>query len=164
MALTLAQQVILKADIEADPVLGLLPASAQSAFDIAAAYQVEIPAWIVWKTAVTKDAIMQNGFDWTRLDNLSVGKARIWTEIFSNANTAINPAKPNQRAGIDAVWVGTQADLNVRAAVYVHCKRSANRLEKLLSSGTGTDASPATMMVEGVISYNEVGAAMGWSF
>lgn len=163
--LTPEQNLIVKNYVLADPALSQLPPSADSAFAIAAALSVTAsPAFIVWKSSVTQDEIMQNGIDWTRVDNLSVGKARIWEWMFRNQTTSFNPSKANVRAGIDAVWVGTQADLNVRAAVYVHCKRSANVLEKLLATGTGSDATPATMGYEGGISYNEVGTAMGWSF
>jgi hypothetical protein len=64
---------------------------------------------------------------------------------------SINPEKPNIRAGINAVWVGTAADLAVRAAVYLHCFRAATVAEQLLKSdgnGTACDASgvgPATV-------------------
>jgi hypothetical protein len=59
------------------------------------------------------------------------------------------------RAGIDAAWVGTAADLAVRAAIYVHCKRNATRAEKVLATGTGSDASPGTMTFEGSLSYQD---------
>ena len=122
--------------------------------------QPATPAWTVWRSSVTWDEIMLNGMAWDRVDNLSVGKARIWEWLFKNAATAMNPSKANIRAGIDATWVGTAADLAVRAAVYEHCKRTANRVEKLLSAGTGTSASPATMGHEGTINYRDVEAAM----
>lgn len=161
MILTTQQQATLRADIQGDPVLSLLPHTADSAFEIAAAYSaIPSPAWIVWKTSTTRQEILQNGFDWTRLDNLSVGKARIWSDIFVNGE--LNASKLNVRAGIEAVWVGTAADLAVRATVYGHCKRAANRIEKLMSTGTGSYASPATMTVEGNLSYNDVLSAMGW--
>lgn len=115
------------------------------------------PAFIVWRTNVTDQEIMQNGFNWTRVDNLSVGKARIWDWMFRFGS--INPANTNIRAGIDAVWVGTQADLDVRAAVYVHCKKSATVGEKLFSTGTGSDASPATMGAEGLVTVQNVSEA-----
>lgn len=163
--LTPEQAATFAADVAADPVLSLLPANnADSAFAIAEAYKASASGeWIVWKTSVVLYEIMQNGFDWARVDNLSVGKARIWEWMFDNEARTCNPARPNVRAGIDATWVGTAADLAVRAAVYTHCKRQANRLEKLLSTGTGSTASPATMAVEGVLSYSEVAAALGWS-
>lgn len=161
--LTTEQAAALKADVEADQVLSALPHTADSAFAIAAAYEVDTdPAFIVWKTQVIKDEITQNGFDWTRLDNLSVGKARVWDALFENQSFSMNPSKPNVRAGIEEVWKGSAADLAVRAAVYVHCKRTANRLEALLATGTGTDAEPATMTYVGTLSYSQVQSAMGW--
>lgn len=155
--LTNDQLSTLKAAINADPALSALPMNSDGAFAIADALnQPSSPAFIVWRTSVSQDEIMQNGFDWTRVDNLSVGKARVWEWMFSNEARAFNASKPNVRAGIDAVWVGTAADLAVRAAVYVHCKRTATRAEALLAAGTGSDASPATMTFEGSLSYWDV--------
>ncbi|MDP3164375.1 MAG: hypothetical protein Q8N06_02810 [Hydrogenophaga sp.] len=110
----------------------------------------------VWRTSVPKDEITMNGFDWTRLDNLTVGKARVWDGLFDNASRITNPSKPNVRAGIDTVWSGITADLAVRAAVYVHCKRFATRAEKLFATGLGTDAAPSIMGFEGQISDQDV--------
>lgn len=161
MALTVEQQLILKNYVLADGTLNALPHSADGAFVIKDAIALPFsPAWTVWKTDVSRLEVLQNGFDWTRLDNLSIGKARIWSDIFVYGS--LNASKLNVRAGIEAVWVGTAADLAVRAAVYVHCKRSANILEKILSTGTGTDETPATMGFEGTISYLEVFSVMGW--
>lgn len=109
---------------------------------------------IVWKSSVQEKDIML-AFDWTRVDNLSVGKARIWEWMFKNG--AADPSRPNIRAGIDATWVGTQADLDVRAAVYTKCRRPATNLEAILSTGTGTDVSPATMEFEGTIDVETAG-------
>jgi len=123
---------------------------------IADALNASSGSWIVWKTSVTWDEIMRNGMDWTRVDNLTVGKARIWEFMFKNAENSINPSKANIRAGINASWVGTSADLAVRANVYTHCKRPATIVEKLLSTGAGTTAEPATLVVEGAISYWDI--------
>ena len=117
------------------------------------------PDFVVWKSAVSQDEIMQNGFDWTRVDNLTVGKARIWEWLFSNATRSINPSKSNVRSGIDSTWVGTAADLAVRNVVYGHCKRKATVLEKLFSTGTGSTVSPAILGVEGKIGYAEISGA-----
>lgn len=161
MPLTTAQQTTLKADILADPVLGVLEPSSNTINAIIAAYEVPSTT-VAWRVEVSQDEIMQNGFDWVRVDNLSIGKARIWEWMFDNQASAINPSKANVRAGIEEVWKGTAADLAVRAAVYVHCKRFATRLEKLFATGTGTTADPATMVVVGTVSYNEVLTLMGW--
>lgn len=118
------------------------------------------PAFVVWRTSVTQDEIMQNGMDWTRVDNLSVGKARAWDWMFNNSQRVINPSKANVRAGIESVWVGTQADLTVRSAVYAHCKRAAKRGEALFATGTGSDAAPGFLVYEGNVSSNDVVQAL----
>jgi len=148
MALTSAQSATLKDAINADPVLNELPLTLDSGYEIAIQLdQPATPDFIVWKTSVTVDEIMRNGMDWARVDNLSVGKARIW-DWMTRLGT-FNAAKANIRAGIDAAWVGTAADLAVRALIYTHCKRPATRAEKVLATGTGSDAAPAVMGYEG---------------
>lgn len=154
MNLTTQQKATVLADIQGNPTL--LALYNDSVFtEIAGYYNAQFtPDFTVWKTSVTRKEILQNGFDWTRLDNLSVGKARIWQDIFVDGS--LNPSKANVRSGIEAVWVGTAQDLAVRAAVYVHCKRFATRIEKLLATGTGTDATPATLNVEGDILWQDI--------
>lgn len=152
MTLTPAQLAALKSDILANA------ATLQAAIDtldgnvIAAFYNaLAAPSFTVWKTIVSpKDVMKQAGWNWTRVDNLSVGKARIWEWIKDSG--MFSAADANVRAGIDAVWVGTQADLDVRAAVYIACKRFSTRAEKLFSTGAGSDAVPATLAFEGTIS------------
>lgn len=155
MALTNAQLATLKAYILADPVLSAKPLNSDGAYDIAQLLdQPASPDFIVWRTAVPIDDIMRNGMNWARVDNLSVGKARIW-DWMSRLGT-INPSKANIRAGIDATWIGTAADLAVRATVYTHCKRKATKAEQLFATGTGSDADPAVMTVEGLLSWSDV--------
>lgn len=151
--LTPEQLAILKADILADPAL----ANAYDE-DVAHAYNLSAePEHIVWKSAVDPDEIMRNGMDWTQVDNLTVGKARIWD--WMTRLGSFDPSKLNIRAGIDAAWVGTAAMLAVRATIYTHCKRPATRAEKLFASGIGTTVSPATMGFEGFLTYADISAA-----
>lgn len=158
--LTPQQLTTLRAAIDADPALAAYPNNSDGNSVIASLLnQTASPAFLVWRTAVTWDEIMLNGMDWARVDNLSVGKARIWDWMFQNEGRTCNPSKSNIRAGIDAAWVGTAADLAVRAAVYVHCKRSATRAEQLFATGTGSDAVPATMGWEGTLTYQDVDLA-----
>jgi len=153
--MTPEQSAIIKADILASPDLAAYPLNSDGSYAIADLYRLPAQGtWIVWRSDVSIDEIMRNGMDWARVDNLSVGKARIWDWL--GRLGSFDASKTNVRAGIDAAWVGTAADLVVRAAIYVHCKRQANRLEKLLSTGTGTDASPAVMGFEGGLSYQAV--------
>lgn len=155
MALTAPQLATLKAAIDADPVLAAKPLNSDGYFEIAAVLNTELasPDFWVWRSNVTQDEIMQNGFDWVRVDNLSVGKARIWEWLFDNQAAAINPSKANVRAGIAEVWKGTAADNAVRQAVFNHCQRLATRAQKLFATGPGASTTvdgvgPATMDVE----------------
>ena len=163
MLLTTAQATTLNNFITSDSVFSQYPHTVDGAYDIAIALgNIYSPDFYVWRTSVSQDEIMQNGFDWTQVDNLTVGKARIWDWMFNSSNKSINPSKLNIRAGIDAAWVGTAAMLAVRAIIYTHCYRKANILEKLFATGTGTTASPATLVIEGGINYQEILVAMGW--
>lgn len=158
MALTTQQLQTLKAAILADPVMA--PLAAQNAYGPIkdACNALVSPAYIVWRTSVNIDEIMRNGMDWARVDNLNAGKARIW-DWMGRLGT-IDPSKANIRAGIDATWVGTAADLAVRDTVYTHCKRSATFAEKLFASGLGTTVSPSTMTFEGQVSDADIEGAL----
>lgn len=145
-SLTPQQRTALAADIAADPALAALKAQG-SLGGLAGAYNLPAsPAWTVWRTSVPVDDIMRNGMDWARVDNLTTGKARIW-DWMGRLGT-LDCRQQNIRAGIDATWVGTAADLAVRATVYTHCKRAATRFERLFSTGTGSDAAPATLGID----------------
>jgi len=151
-ALTTQQIATLKTTCTADPTCNALALAADD-FGMAAWFNTA-STFIVWRTSVSAEEVMQSdAFNWTRVDNLSVGKARIWDQMFRFG--FINPSKPNVQAGINAVWVGTAADLAVRAAVYVVCKRPATRAEQALATGTGTDAVPGQLTYEGQISFAE---------
>ena len=153
--LTPEQLATVKTDILASADMNTLPANSDGAFAIAALYNKPAsPTYFVWRSSVPMSEIMRNGFDWTLVDNLTIGKARIW-EWMSRLGT-FNPSKTNIRAGIDAAWQGTAADLAVRAVVYTHCKRLATKAEKILATGTGSDASPAVTGYEGRLNYQDV--------
>lgn len=150
-ALTPSQVTTLKTLCSTDQACTAFATSADDV-GLAAWFNTPDAAYIVWRTSVSLREVQEDAaFDWTRVDNLSVGKACIWDSMFAFNN--INPAQPNVRAGIDAAWVGTAADLAVRAAVYAKCKRAATRAEKALASGAGTNPSPSIMTFEGTISY-----------
>ena len=163
MALTIEQSAALKAFIAADPTLSLIPQTADGAFDIAA--QLNLPAsptFYVWRSSVQIADIMQNGFDWTRVDNLTIGKARIWE--FMTAAGTLNPARPTVRAGFEACFSVEAGDATTRQAIYDHSTRPASRAEKLYATGTGsapTDhgVGPATLVFEGHLIYQDVLAA-----
>lgn len=159
MSLTSQQKTTIKAAIEADPVLNAYENNSDGAFNIAADLNTEAsPDFYVWRTSVAVNEIMQNGFDWTRVDNLTIGKARIW-EWMCSVGT-LHPNQANVRAGILAVFTAA-GDLATRQACFNHCQRLASKVEKLLATGSGTTTNdqavgPATMGFEGPISYQDV--------
>lgn len=112
-----------------------------------------------WRTAVTQEEIMQNGFDWVRVDNLSVGKARIWEWMFQNPTRSINPSKDNVRLGIEECWSGA-ANNAIRAAIYVHCKKLCSRAEALFAIGTGTQVTPGVFVYVGPVGLTELSVAL----
>ena len=160
---TTQQDTTIKDYILADPVLSVLEPSTDNVNLILAALNAnKSPAFYVWRDKVTQDEIMQNGFDWTQVDNLTVGKARIWQWMFDNASKSINPTKANIRAGVDAAWVGTAAMLAVRAVIYTHLYRPATVLEALFATGTGTTVSPGDIATHGAIHFTDVTRILQW--
>ena len=158
MALTTEQLHVFRAALlaETDPDLVFRRDNGQAGRVAEWYNQVGANAPIVWKTSLQLEEITSNGFDWVRVDNLSVGKARIWEWMFGNEQKSINPSKPNIRAGIAEVWKGTAADLAVQATVLNHCKRGTSRIEALFAVGTGTAVAPATMGFEGLLTEMDI--------
>jgi hypothetical protein len=162
--LTPAQLQTLATDIAADPVLSAMPVNPDTAFAIADIYNTVVsPTFWIWRLQVGIDEIMQNGFDWTRVDNLTVGKARVW-EWMAQTNL-IRPSQANVRAGILTTF-GTAGDLAMRTAIFGHCQTPATRVQKLFSTGSGTSVTdqgigPATTLLTEPLTYQEVLTARG---
>lgn len=161
MILTTAQQIIVKAFVDADPVLSLLSPSPDNAFIIAEALQEEdIPEFKVWKTVMTPTEY-NGAIVGTEVDALSVGSARIWEWATGFLKESINPSKLSVRQAVSDAFSGPQAVLT-RAALTLAAQRNANVLEALLATGDGTGGSIATMVIVGSISYRQVVELMGW--
>ena len=157
MALSSGQKAALKAFIEADAGLNANPNTNVGNSIIAAVLNVAAsPEFVVWRTSVGRDEITQaDAWAWIEVDNLTVGKARIWEWLFEGVGS-INASKANVRAGIAECWSGTAAKLAVQAAVLGVCKRPALLIEKIFSTGTGSTGSPAIMGREGTITTDEI--------
>lgn len=153
MALTASQRQLLKAAIDGTPELAALPNTPDNAFAIAEYFNaLASPAFRVWRTNVsTKD--VKNAIVWTEYIGRSVGEKSAFELMISNG--VINAADPNIRQGIVDVFSGPAAAVT-RANLTNISKRDATRGEKVFATGTGTDASPATMTFEGALSYQDV--------
>ena len=151
--LTTTQLQALKADITADPVLNAYPKNSDGAWAIAQAYNLEAsPVFIVWKTDVPTSEC-KKAMVWTEYIGRSVGERDAW--VFMLSNGTINAADPNIRQGIADIFSGPGGASSCVALLAI-AKRNATRAEKLFATGTGLDASPATMTFEGTLSYQEV--------
>lgn len=145
--LTPAQTTALKSAIIADNNLSAQKAAHDTQ---AIANYLNTPSdFVIWKTSVSVDDVMRNGIDWTRVDNLTVGKARIWD--WMSRLGSFDCSKTNIRAGVDAVWVGTAADLSVRAYIYTQCKTFATWFQKVFATGTGSGAAPGILVIDGTV-------------
>jgi hypothetical protein len=155
MSLTPAQLTTLKAAILAEPSLAQYVTDRRD--DLIAAYYNEpaSPVKTVWRTAVARNEAQAVGFDWTQVDNLTVGQARIWFDaLFGGGH--LDATDDGQRAGIAEAWKGTAAKVAVATFVLGKCKRAANRVEALFATGTGSVAVPAVMEFEGEIDTDTV--------
>lgn len=157
-ALTAAQLVTLKAAILAstDPVV-IAARAIRDDNSIRERFNVD-STFVVWKTSVTAAA---------------VGKAMVSTEVggLTTANTnrlmvmeaysggTFDPQRADTRAGFDAVFSGA-GGVGTRAALLALYKRFATVCERVFATGTGSDAVPGLLVVEGQISTDEVSAAM----
>ena len=159
--LTLLQSQTLKADILVDPVLVAHPQTPDGAFAIAAAYNlVAIPDFWVWRSAVPQFEIVGAAspdgtvWSWTSYISRSQGERDGWCEMFADTG-GINASRPNVRQGLADIFSGPSG-AGQRAHLLAIGRRLSPRAEKLFATGLGTAASPATMTVEGSLTYQDV--------
>lgn len=154
--LTDAQAVTLKAAIEADPVLNAVPLTyPDGATQLAALLNATTaPPFIVWKTAVSIGEVGR-AFNASELAGLtSLNHTRLQTLAVYLAG-GVNPSNASVRSFFDDIFSGA-GGVNTRATLLVLWKRNARRVERILATGTGSDASPATLTFEGSIAPAEV--------
>lgn len=161
MILTTAQLQAIKADIVANSDLNSNANNDDGNFAIAALYNlIAVPDFLVWRTDVSRSNIYNDvspdgtSWDWTIYKGQSVTEQGAWVQMFMGDRADFS--KVNLRAGIAKIF-------GVANANNVHCistgRRQASRIEKLLATGTGSIASPATMKGEGLIIGQQVSTA-----
>lgn len=167
MPLSAAQLTLIKNDIAASGDLNAHPNTSDGNDAIARAYnQTAAPDFWVWRTGVSKDELTNatgpEGTTFTWAGNgfitRSAGEQAAWRELFS-INGMVNPALPQVRQAFQDIFNGTGNAASNRAHMNAVARRKATRLEKVLATGTGSTASPATMGYEGPVNYDQVTAA-----
>ena len=125
MSLTPAQLATLKADILLDATLAALPNTADGAFAIADAYNLVVPAWIVWKTNVSINDVGKK-FNGTELAGLTTGNQSRLQTIAAFLDGGVNPSLLDNRQFFDDVFSGA-GGTTTRDNLLALWKRSALR-------------------------------------
>jgi hypothetical protein len=112
---------------------------------------------VVWRSTLTPEqarAAISGGAGLAQLDNLTAGKR---DSLFWVFNGVTQPGNSAQRSAIEDLC-GSQNTL--KAAILAAQKRVATKAEKLFATGTGSDASPAILGWDGILSHNDVSVAL----
>lgn len=150
MNLTPAQLTTVKNFIAGDSTLNATPNNTDGAQVIAVALNLAAsPDFIVWRTDIAGGEIMAAVVG-TELAGLTAIKQFVFNMLM-NA-TPLDASKTNIRADFSAIF---SAGASLTALTDL-AKRKATVIEKILSTGTGSTASPATMAVVGLIDLNTV--------
>ena len=155
MALTTAQRTILAAHIRAnsDPtVVAALAVRNDNA--IVTVYNAD-SSFVAWRNQIEPDEYRE-ALDWTEVDNLTNGKARIWEWLTQGMTVSINASKANVRAGLNNAFNNTTTKTNLLAIA----TRFATLAESLFATGTGSTQSPGVLVFDGDITAEDVGRAL----
>lgn len=149
MQLTTAQIAALKAAYLAETAPAVVAARQAGNAQALADYYNQPSTFIVWRTSVSI-AEMQAVYVWSEIVALSAGQFNALSLM--QAQGALNPAVANVRSGMGTILAAAP---NTLAALTALAKRPATLGEKVLASGTGTNASPGTLGVEGAFTERE---------
>lgn len=161
MELTNQQKRTLKAYIDSVPAWSALPNGSDSAVIIAAGLNaIAAPDFIVWRTDVTAE---ETGNAWvgTDIDGMSaLNMQRLQLLLASAPSGIFDMSRSDRRAGFENPFGNNQNNAS-RVAMRAVWKRKATVIEKVFATGTGSDASPATMAtnVQGAIGWPDVQSA-----
>jgi len=154
--MTPAQLATLKTNIAADGTLNAKPMNSDGASDIKDAYNLPAsPSFTVWKTNVPIRDVGDNILATAVGSLTTLNNTRLQTIVALSAD-GINASLSDRRAFFDDIFSGTGADASTRAKLLILWKRLATRAEKLYATGTGSDASPATLVFEGIVTVSDV--------
>lgn len=158
--LTTEQKALLLATINADPEMSSQPLNSDGAHAIAAVFNLPaVPDFIVYKSNVSLDDVGE-AFVASGLSTMTgANNDRLVSFALYNSQ-GVNPARADHRQFFDDVF-SPASGASTRAALLALWKRKATRAEKILATGTGTDASPATLGFEGALTIADVESVRG---
>lgn len=148
--LTVPQMQTLKAAALADPTAATYVTNPSPANDLLLAnWYNQAGSKIVWRSVLMPEVMRSAIIDGAaQLDNLTVGKRDALLYLVSGDL----PNSPSLRTALDGLC-GTQN--NLKANIQSAERRTGTVSESTLAVGTGTEASPADMTFEGMISQGD---------
>lgn len=156
---TPAQLQTLKTYIAGQADLNSQPNTSDGNFEVARLLNLAAagPNNVVWKTSVPIGDVGK-AFVGSELAGLTtLNHTRLQTlAIYLSAG--VNPSLASNRQFFDDIFSGA-GGVNTRAALLALWKRVATRGERVFATGTGSDASPAVLVMEGLIDTDDVEAA-----
>lgn len=156
--LTAAQLTAIKNDIAANSDLNVNPNNDNGNQVIADLYNLIFsPAFIVWKSSTSITSVGA-AIDKTELAARTTADSTNLQTLAQYSPGGVNPSDAGMRNFYDNIF-SSAGGANTRANLAVLWKRSARRIEKILASGTGTTASPATLGFEGTVQGPDITAA-----
>lgn len=112
---------------------------------------------IVWRSSVSKNEVGK-AFVASALAAITAANNDKLAN-FVAWNETVEPSRADQRAFFDDIF-SVAAGATTRAALNALWRRPATRAENIFAVGTGTDASPASLVWEGVVSLNDISDAL----
>lgn len=100
------------------------------------------PAWVTWRQSVSIGEVGKT-FNATELAGLTSLNTQRLQNLAAWLAAGVNPSLASVRQFFDDIFSGA-GGANTRTALLALWKRNATNAQKLFSSGTGSDASPAT--------------------
>ena len=154
--LSAAQIAILRPIVLAEPTLATARLTGDDGAIAAWLNAAASPAFTVWKTNVTITDTGKTfvGTEWAGMTNANHTRMQTVAQWLS---TGYNPSLPDIRAMFDDIWSGA-GGVATRAKYLAFWKRLASRAEKALATGTGSDAVPATLTFEGLVTGDDCSA------
>lgn len=154
MPLTTAQKATLKTHIQATSDLNAKYVDGDLDGLAALLNTLASPNFTVWKTNVPVPSVGQTLVASELAGLTALNNDRLVSFALYNPD-GFNPSRSDHRAFFDNVFSGS-GGAGTRAALLVLWKRLARRAEKLFATGTGSDASPATLTFEGEVDPSEL--------
>lgn len=167
MSLTTAQYQALRNDVAANTnapggssvyastPINQIPNNSDGNDAIAAYYNgLTAPAFVVWRTSVSIGDVGKT-FNANDLAGLSSLNTQRLQNLASWLSSGVNPSLASVRQFFDDIFSGAGGSAT-RTALLALWKRSARRVETLFATGTGSDAVPATLVVEGTVASRDI--------